>query len=181
MIGVNMAARFDWEKIRAEYEVGCTQSDIARRYGCSRTAIMKRVTKEGWIQDVTQAVNRLTAAKVAGVVTGCNPQKKAAAIDAAASRKAQVIERHKKEWEEHQKLITEAVADKDFNMAKLAKITSETISIRQAGERRAWGIIEVDIRPSSQSVSEQDVIRRGIEEAFASVGMGKVDVDSTVV
>lgn len=173
--------RFDWEKIRAEYEPGCTQADIARRYGCSRTAIMKRIKKEGWLQDVTQAVNRLTAAKVAGVVTGCNPQKKAAAIDAAASRKAQVIERHKAEWAEHQQLITKAVEDKDFNMAKLAKITSETISIRQAGERRSWGIIELDIRPSSQSISEQDTIRKGIEEAFASVGMGQNNADFPLV
>ena len=36
--------------------------------------------------------------------------------------------------------MAEALANKDFNAAKLAKITAETIKIRQEGERRAWGI-----------------------------------------
>ena len=147
-----MAARYDWEKIRAEYEVGATQSELARVYGCSRTAIQKRIEAEGWMQDVTAAVNRLTEAKVAGVVAGCNPQKKAEALDKAAQKKAAVIERHKQEWAEHQKWIDEALANGDFNAAKLAKITAETIRIRQDGERRAWGIVDTDVRTQAEKV-----------------------------
>lgn len=167
-----MAARFDWEKIRAEYEVGATQSELSRRHGCSRKAIQQHILKEHWTQDVSSAIDRITSAKVAGIVAGCDPAKKAAAMDAAAERKAAVIARHKAEWEEHQRLIAEAVEKQDFNAAKLAKITAETISIRQAGERRAWGIVETDVRPQSQGQFEQNVIRKGIEEAFASVGFG---------
>jgi hypothetical protein len=133
-----MAARYDWEKIRAEYEVGATQSELARTYGCCRSAIQKRIEKEGWMQDITASVNRLTEAKVAGVVAGCDPQKKAEALDKAAQKKADVIAKHKQEWAKHQKWIDEALGNGDFNAAKLAKITAETIRIRQDGERRAW-------------------------------------------
>jgi hypothetical protein len=147
-----MAARYDWEKIRAEYEVGATQSELARSHGCSRSAIQKRIEIEGWMQDVTASVNRLTEAKVAGVVAGCNPQKKAEALEKAAQKKAAVIARHKQEWADHQKWIDEALANGDFNAAKLAKITAETIRIRQDGERRAWGIVDTDVRPQAEKI-----------------------------
>lgn len=135
-----MAARYDWETIRAEYEAGASQSDLAKRHGVSRTAIQKRIRAEGWMQDISGSINRLAEAKVAGVVAGCNPKKKAKALDRAADAKAAVILRHKAEWERHQQLIDEALAAGDFDKAKLAKITAETLKIRQEGERKAWGI-----------------------------------------
>ena len=94
------------------------------------------------MQDVSGAINRLTEAKVAGVVAGCNPKKKAQALAKAADAKAAVIQRHKDEWDRHQKIIDEALAAGDFERAKLAKITAETIKIRPEGERKAWGIVE---------------------------------------
>lgn len=147
-----MAARFDWEKIRAEYEVGATQSELARTYGCCRKAIHKHIVAEGWMQDISASINRLTEAKVAGLVTGCDPKKKAEALDKAAQKKAAVIERHKQEWADHQKWIDSALADGNFEAAKLAKITAETIRIRQDGERRAWGIVDTDVRPKVEQV-----------------------------
>ena len=134
--------RYDWEKIRAEYEAGATQSDLARRHGVSRAAIIKRIRLEVWTQDISGAVNRLAEAKVTGLVTGCNPKKKAEALDRAASAKASVIIRHKDEWDRHLGLINEAIAAGDFDAAKLAKITAETIKIRQEGERKAWVILD---------------------------------------
>ena len=135
-----MAARYDWETIRAEYEAGASQSTLSKKYGVSRTAIQKRISSEGWVQDISQTVNRLTEAKVAGVVAGCNPKKKAEALNAAAEQKAAVINRHREEWTRHQAIIDEAIASNDFERAKLAKITAETLKIRQEGERKAWGI-----------------------------------------
>ena len=137
-----MAARYDWETIRAEYEVGASQSKLAKRHGVSRKAIQKHIAAEGWVQDISGTLDRLTEAKVAGVVTGCDPKKKAAALDRAADAKAAVIMRHKEEWEQHQQLIRAAVENGDFDAAKLAKITAETIKIRQEGERKAWGITD---------------------------------------
>lgn len=138
-----MAAQYDWETIRAEYEAGASQSDLAKRHGVSRTAIQKRIRSESWMQDITGAINRLTEAKVAGVVAGCNPQKKAEAFDRAAEAKAAVIQRHKAEWDEHKRHIMEALEEGNFDKAKLAKITAETLKIRQDGERKAWGIQDV--------------------------------------
>ena len=135
-----MAARFDWESIRAEYEVGASQSDLSKRYGVSRTAIQKRIRSEGWVQDISGTVNRMAEAKVAGVVAGCNPQKKAEALDRAAEAKAAVITRHQREWDRHQSIMDEALSEGSFDKAKLAKITAETIKIRQEGERKAWGL-----------------------------------------
>lgn len=77
---------------------------------------------------------------MAGVVAGCNPQKKAEALDRAADAKAAVIHRHQSEWDEHKRLMRDAMDTQDFNAAKLAKITAETLKIRQEAERKAWGI-----------------------------------------
>ncbi|WP_291357127.1 hypothetical protein [Desulfovibrio sp.] len=135
-----MAARFDWETIRAEYETGSTMGALSRRHGVTKAAISQRAKREGWVQDISGAVNRLAEAKVNGIVNTVNPQKKAEALDRAADAKAAVMRRHKEEWERHQQLIDEALAAGDFDKAKLAKITAETLKIRQEGERRAWGI-----------------------------------------
>lgn len=135
-----MAARYDWEAIRAEYEAGASMGQLSKKYGVSKPAISKKAKTESWAQDVSDAINRMAEAKVNGLVNTVNPEKKAIAMQAAADAKAQVIQRHKAEWDQHQKLIHDAVAEDDFEKAKLAKITAETIKIRQEGERKAWGL-----------------------------------------
>ena len=131
-----MASRFDWETIRAEYETGATQSELSRKHGCSRTAIQKRIEREGWVQDVSDAIDRLAQAKVAGVVAGCNP------VEAAADRKASVIQGHRDAWPDIKELNRRAIAENDFDLAKLAKISAETERLIQDGERKAWGIAD---------------------------------------
>lgn len=135
-----MSARYDWETIRAEYEAGTSQADLSRRHGVSRKAIQKHITVEGWTQGSSGTVNRMAEDKVAGIVAGCDPKKKAEALNRAADAVAAVMIRHKAEWERHQALIDEALEAGDFDKAKLAKITAETLKIRQEGERKAWGI-----------------------------------------
>ena len=137
-----MSARYDWETIRAEYEAGTSQADLSRRHGVSRKAIQKHITAEGWTQGSSGTVNRMAEDKVAGIVAGCDPKKKAEALNRAADAVAAVMIRHKAEWERHQALIDEALEAGDFDKAKLAKITAETLKIRQEGERRAWGITD---------------------------------------
>ena len=85
-------------------------------------------------------MNRRAEAKVNGIVNAVDPQKRAEAVNRAAEAKAAVILRHKAEWDRHQAIIDEALSAGDFDRAKLAKITAETLKIRQEGERRAWGI-----------------------------------------
>ena len=58
----------------------------------------------------------------------------------AVDLRAQVLDRHRKEWAAPRQLSYEAVKARDFEKAKLAKITSETLKIIQDGERKAWGL-----------------------------------------
>lgn len=135
-----MAARYDWETIRAEYEAGSTMGELSRKHGVDKAAISRKAKKEAWLADLSEVVNKRAEAKVNGLVNAVDPKKKAEAVDRAADAKAAVIMRHKEEWEQHQQLIRAAVENGDFDAAKLAKITAETIKIRQEGERKAWGI-----------------------------------------
>lgn len=162
----NHKQRYDWETIRAEYEAGSTMGELSNRHGVDKSAISRRARKEGWLQDVTGAVNRLVDAKVNGIVNTVDPKKKLEALNNAANEKVAVVNRHKQEWAEHKQLVTaaqNASTDKEaFEKAKLAKIIAETIKIRQEGERKAWGIVDsvqksdVEILPLYTLLPEDD-------------------------
>lgn len=65
---------------------------------------------------------------------------KEVATQHAVDIRAGVLDRHRKEWSAPRKLIYEAVQKRDFELAKLAKITGETLQIVQVGECRAFGL-----------------------------------------
>jgi len=62
------------------------------------------------------------------------------AVDLAVDVRAQVIDRHRKEWAAPRKIAYEAIQKGDFERAKLAKISAETLTLIQAGECKAFGI-----------------------------------------
>lgn len=62
------------------------------------------------------------------------------AVDFAVDVRAQVLDRHRKEWAAPRKIAYEAIQRSDFERAKLAKISAETLTLIQAGECRAYGI-----------------------------------------
>lgn len=73
------------------------------------------------------------------------------AADVAVDVRAQVIDRHRKEWAAPRNIAYQAIKEatgpgsdvtKAFERAKLAKITSETLTLIQAGECRAFGITQ---------------------------------------
>lgn len=70
-----------------------------------------------------------------------------ASEDTAIEMRQAVLERHQKEWGAPRKLSYEAIQNKNFETAKLAKITAETLGIIQAGERKAWGLDTKDPNP----------------------------------
>ena len=71
------------------------------------------------------------------------------AVDQAVTLRAQIIDRHRREWSAPRKLAYEAIQKRDFELAKLAKISSETLRNIQDGERKAWGIeIGAEDKPS---------------------------------
>lgn len=133
--------KIDWEAARAEYETGMSQREVAAKHRVSHTAIQLRCKKEQWKQeDVDASVKRKVAERLAKVVAGGNPVKRAEAIQAEADRVVAVVERHRAEWDSHKALVSEAMETRNFDLARLAKITAETLMIRQGGERKAWGI-----------------------------------------
>jgi len=170
-----MARDIDWDTIRAEYEAGASQASLAKKHGVSRGAIQKHIAAEGWTQDLEPAIQRKVAEKVAGVVAACDPKKKAEAIDAEASRRADVVQRHRDEWEEHKWIVDSAIGTKDFETAKLAKITAETLKIRQEAERKAWAI-DTQVAPVTNITVSQiggpqatvDEIRDVLKESAAA-------------
>jgi hypothetical protein len=81
------------------------------------------------------------------VVSTGNPEKRAEAITAEAERRAAIDQRRRLEWEEHRRHLKHAIDEADFESAKLAKITAETLQICQAGERRAWSLDSSQTKP----------------------------------
>jgi hypothetical protein len=79
-----------------------------------------------------------------------------------------VIARHRLEWNVSRVLSNEALKERKgntkdaFDKAKLAKISTEIIKIRQDGERKAWGLDELgDFDPSKLSDDQLDKIIAG--------------------
>ena len=58
----------------------------------------------------------------------------------AADLRADVVDRHRREWQAPRQISYEAIKERNFEKAKLAKITAETLMLIQNGERRAWGM-----------------------------------------
>ena len=132
-----------WNEIRARKEAGESSEVLGPAYGVSPQAVRKRAKKEGWIEateDIGGLIRKKVARQVAGIVATATPEKKALALEIAAGKVVTVIERHRQEWDEHREISDAAISEKNFELAKLAKITGETIKIRQDGERKAWGI-----------------------------------------
>lgn len=134
-----MARLTDWEKVRAEYELGATQSELSRKYGVSRKAIQKHIAAELWMRDVGVEIDKLTEAKVAQVAPGCDPEKRAMALAAAADAKAAILLRQRADWD---RFRTKLEAAGSFDELKSCKITAETMRLMHEGECRAWGIAE---------------------------------------
>ena len=133
-----------WETIRAEREAGKSFPELAKKHGVSHQAIQKRAKNEGWGDgaDIGVTVRRKVAEKVAGLVAGCNPKKKAEALENAAKKGFDIIQRHQKDWDEHHRLFTVAGVATEFETGKSAKICAEMLAIRQKAERAAYGLEE---------------------------------------
>ena len=64
----------------------------------------------------------------------------AISVEHALTERKRLLDRHRKEWELPRRLAYQAVQNNNFETAKLAKISSETLRNIQDMERKAWGI-----------------------------------------
>ena len=142
-----------WEEARALRETGVSLSEVAARMGVDRAAVSRRAKREKWSDgsDIQDEVRRRVAAKVTGIVTEGDPQKKAAAIDAEADKVVEVVRRHREETnairdrlysglKTHKAATTHAEKRLAFEDLKAAKISSECLQNIHRMERVAWGI-----------------------------------------
>jgi len=137
-----------WADIRAEREAGATYSELSAKYNVDRAAIHRRAKAEGWADptDVADVIRRKVNEKINAISTDSDPKKRAAAIDAAAERSAEVVRKHQAEWHDHRTRF--GSVPNDFEDGKLAKISAEMLRIRQEAERRAWGLDDTATQPT---------------------------------
>lgn len=138
-----------WQTIRAEREAGSSFGELAKKHRVSKAGIIKRAKAEGWGDgtDVGAVVRRKVSEKVTGVVSGGHPKKTAEAIDAAAAEAAAIVRKHRDEWAEHQRLFPTSAIAESFELGKSAKISAEVLTIRQAGQRKAWSLDDAPTAP----------------------------------
>ena len=159
-----------WQDVRAEYEAGASQYALAARFDVSRTAIQKRIDREGWTQDLEPAIRRKVAEKVAGAGSTGNPEKRAAAMDAEAERRADILRRHREEpmavrsmvydaMKKHKSAVGKQEKADAFDDLKAAKISSEILLNVHRLERQAWGLEEQKIE-HSVSFSDEERLER---------------------
>lgn len=134
---------------------GSTCESVAAEIGVPVGTVRRWKAEQGWIPAV-RALPELSAR--AGALADSFKRKmselgkplddEVAAAEAARELsaelvtdvRAQVIDRHRKEWAAPRKIAYEAIQRSDFERAKLAKISAETLTLIQAGECRAYGI-----------------------------------------
>jgi DNA-binding transcriptional regulator LsrR (DeoR family) len=161
----------DWAAARADYEVaGMSQGAIARKYGVDRRAVQKHIINQDWNLNVRATVRRETEQKVAGLVAADDPSVTAQKLEDEAGKRAEIITRHRKEWDFMRSYASAAMTyaarilddgslelvegvkhEQAIQYARFAKMQSEAIKLRQDAERIAFGLDEDDSAADSLS------------------------------
>jgi len=149
-----------WADIRAEREAGATYSELSAKYNVDRAAIHRRAKAEGWADptDVADVIRRKVNEKINAISTDSDPKKRAAAIDAAAERAAEIVRRHQEETnaardrlysglKAHKAAVTKEEKALAFEDLKAAKIAAEALAIIQRLERINWGLEDANAKP----------------------------------
>lgn len=142
-------------RVLYESTPGMTQDMVADEVGVSRRSVEEWVRKEGWnkapllpptgMTEAAQAVADRYTGKLTEYGDDISAEQKQVAlqqtaVETAVELRAQLIDRHRREWAAPRKLAYEAIQKRDFELAKLAKISSETLRNIQDGERKSWNI-----------------------------------------
>jgi len=136
-----------------ETDPAMSKEKLAKHFGVSKGVIDRLSLDEGWnkaenVAVMSEAAQHLAdrAGNALQVIEGEATEEKVAEVqrdlsaEHGAQLRADVLSRHRKEWQIPRVLSQEAVRDRNFERAKLAKITAETLKIVQEGERKAWGL-----------------------------------------
>ncbi|EFO7976651.1 hypothetical protein HO291_003507 [Salmonella enterica] len=119
--------------------------EIAEETGISLITLKRYSAAEGWAKARMNDFDRLALEYDQKLPVNPTPEQRVAAADALVmeqviEERKRVLERHRKEIDLPRKLAYQAVQSNNFETAKLAKISSETLRNLQDMERKAWGI-----------------------------------------
>lgn len=148
--------RYVAARVLYESTPGMTFAKCADETGIHWRSLEERSKKDGgWTKrslmpptgmtEAAQAVADQYSSKLANYGESVTPQEREAAlketaVEVAVDLRAQVLDRHRKEWRIVDMLLGEHVKARDFDKAKLTKITAEALAIKQLNERKAWGL-----------------------------------------
>lgn len=148
--------RFVAARILYETTPGATFKQVAEETGISVRSLEERSKRDGgWtkrallpptgMNEAAQAVADSYTGRLAEYGDEISADQKQVAVqetavETAVDLRAQLIDRHRREWAAPRRLVYEAIQKRDFELAKLAKISTESLRNIQDGERKAWGI-----------------------------------------
>lgn len=156
------AARLLYEKSPA-----ATYESVAVEFGVTSRTLKRWAAADGGWRKLDGPIITAKAHEVADRITQAVEQAgpdageeakqaatDAARIEAAVDERAQVVARHRGEWNIVRGLVAEAVRSRDNSKAKLAVDVGRALSLAQQGERKAWGL-DVEVQPSAVVVIER--------------------------
>jgi predicted transcriptional regulator len=152
------AARHKWEADPSE-----TFESVSQTLGVSRPAVSKRASAEGWerVQSLHQIIEKahLQADKVTAKLSEVTGVSAKTTVETAIDIRAQLLDTHRADWTEHRSLFTLDSILEDFDNGKKAKISAEMLTLRQKGERAAYGLDTGDEQASGGSRELSDLER----------------------
>ena len=147
------------------YEAGRgTIKQIAAEIGVSSRTVERWSAADGWkrIQTTPELSERAhrVASRLAEIPEDVKPHEREKAVTAvteqqAIDERAELLVRHRREWQVSRALLAEAVRERSTDKAKMAKVVAETTSITQKGERLAWGL-DTDAGTKVQVIIERE-------------------------
>lgn len=111
----------DWDAIERDYRTGrYTNGELAKMHGTARETIQRRASKEGWKQDLKDAVRRATSALVVEQASQKGLQNVTETVMAAAELGKQVILSHRQD--------IRALRDETASMLQELRVAPENAS-----------------------------------------------------
>lgn len=119
----------DWKGVKNDFEKeeGVSIRGLAKRHGCSPSAVRNRIKKEGW--------------KCKRKAPGKGRKKECSLIP---PKHEDVLDDHRSLWKGVKKRLVKGLRNNDVKLGleelKVAKIAGEVLSSVIKGERLAWGL-----------------------------------------
>ncbi len=157
-----------WALIQIDYEAGLSQAELCRKYDMHKATISRRIKNHGWVQSHEPVIHAKADKILAGTV-GLTDDALDEALDKEAQRRANITAKHREQWIELTDMVKSVIGNKQtdkatFEKMKTCKISSETITLIQAGERKAHKL-DMDDSTAKSSLDLESRLDAAIESA----------------